>query len=224
MIAHAILRQEGGNRRKDDGVRAHMDIAGDDQEDELTPPHAERAVEPSNIRVFRFDRLGIRRVLGSLEADVLEAVWGLTPGDAAGSVDWTTIGAVCQRLGPPAHYKTIQTVMNRLVEKQLLARRQRLRAFEYRALVTRSELEARVARSVVEGLVRDFGDVAIAQLVKVVSDIRPEQLEILERLAGQAASATEDAAEKGPLGRPRFSNEQADMARDEGNSSQKPSK
>ncbi len=208
------------------GVCAHMGTAGDDQDQEggLRPLHGEEGVQRSNIRAFRFDHTGIRRVLGSLEADVLEAVWGLTPGDAAGLVGWTTIGAVCQRLGPPAHYKTIQTVMNRLVEKQLLTRRQRLRAFEYRALVTRSELEVRVARSVVEGLVRDFGDVAIAQLVKAVSDIRPEQLEILERLAGQAASTTEDAAEKGPLGRPRFSNEQTDMARDEGNSSQEPGK
>jgi predicted transcriptional regulator len=168
---------------------------GAQREERSPPPRGAEAVEHSRLRAFRFDHSGIRRVLGSLEADVLEAVWFLTPDDEAGTAGWTTIGAVCQRLGPPAHYKTIQTVMNRLVEKQLLARRLRQRAFAYRARVTRQELEVQVTRSVVEGLVRDFGQVAIAQLVEAISELRPDQLALLERLAGQAVSATGEAGE-----------------------------
>ncbi len=100
------------------------------------------------------------------------------------------IGAVCQQLGPGAHYKTVQTVMNRLVEKRLLLRRERGRAYEYRACMTQAQLEAGVTRSIVEGIVRDFGDVAIAQLVKTMHNLRPDQLRLLERLAGETQALT----------------------------------
>jgi predicted transcriptional regulator len=166
------------------------------RDDGDTPPPETNLTEPADeyasIHTFRLDATGLRRVLGPLEADVLEAVWQLTSQDSEhiDAVCWTTIGAVCETLGPHANYRTIQTIMNRLVEKQLLERRERQRAYEYRALPTRSALEAAVTRSVVESLVRDFGGVAIAQLVRAVHDVHPEQLALLERLAGAAAHET----------------------------------
>ena len=150
------------------------------------PPGEASLDAAAGLHAYRFDHTGIRRVLGPLEADVLEAVWQLTPGNDTVSAGWTTIGAVCHALGPDTNYKTIQTIMNRLVEKRVLVRRQHRRAYEYRALPTRSALEASVARNVVEGLVRDFGSVAITQLVQAVQEVEPEHLALLERLAADA--------------------------------------
>jgi predicted transcriptional regulator len=147
----------------------------------------------AGLRSFRLDHTGIRRILGPLEASVLEAVWHLTTENDA----WVAIGAVCAQLGPTAHYKTIQTIMNRLVEKRLLERHLQQRAYVYRALSTQAELEAGVTRQVIEGLVRDYGSSAIAFLVKTIQDIHPEQLETLERLANEAARTTFEEAKEG---------------------------
>lgn len=142
----------------------------------------------SPVRTFHLDSTGLRRMLGTLEADLVEAVWHLTPVAENAERSWTTIGAVCEHLGAGYHYKTVQTVMNRLVEKQLLLRRQHGRAFEYRATITRDELVAQVTRNVVSGLVRDFGEVAIAQLVQTLHEITPDHLALLEELAVTAST------------------------------------
>lgn len=169
------------NRKK----RAVDDVNHKQAPGGTSPPEAQHeGGTASSVRTFHLDSTGLRRILGALEADLMEAVWRLTSSSAATSDQgWTTVGAVCQHLGSGYHYKTVQTVMNRLVEKQLFIRRQRHRAFEYRAAITRDELVAQVTRNVVSGLVRDFGEVAIAQLVQTLHDVTPDQLAQLEQLA-----------------------------------------
>jgi len=144
--------------------------------------------------------MGLRRILGSLEADLLEAVWRLAPGTVTTPQGWTTIAAVCASLNPIFHYKTAQTVMNRLVEKQLLVRRERQRAYEYRAALTREELISQVTRTVVGGLIHDFGDVAVAQLTQTLYETRPDLLVQLEQLAAtDRVRPTEPTSAQAPL-------------------------
>ena len=156
-------------------------MANEERADPISPPA--QPGQHTAIRAFQLDGAGLRRLLGSLEADLLEAIWRLTPGDAVSDEGWVTIGDVCAALRPPFHYKTAQTVMNRLVEKRLLVRRERQRAYAYRAALTRDELIVQVTRSVVGGLIHDFGDVAVAQLAQTLYETRPELLAQLEHLA-----------------------------------------
>jgi len=116
------------------------------------------------ISTFKLDRSGLARMFGELEAAVMEAVWRL--GQAS-------VNDVCADIGPEANYKTVMTVMNRLVEKGALRRARRARAYVYSAAETREDLVARVSRRVVEGLARDFGDVAIAQFVSSLDAVDP---------------------------------------------------
>ena len=125
------------------------------------------------VRTFRLGRSGLGRVLGELEAAVMEAVW--QAGEA-------TVQDVCDHLGPDHNYKTVMTVMNRLVEKRLLSRRRSSRAFLYSAVESRDAFLDRVSRQVATGLVRDFGSSAIAQFVDAVQELAPEELEALERM------------------------------------------
>ena len=154
--------------------------------DQPTSPRSPATGEGSAVRAFQLDSTGMRRILGSLEADLLEAVWQLTPGVEADAEGWTTIGAVCEYLGPEFNYKTVQTVMNRMVEKGLLRRRRDARAHTYRAGMTRDALVMQVTHTIVSGLVHDFGDVAIAQLVNTLTAVGPEHLRALEQLAASA--------------------------------------
>ena len=56
---------------------------------------------------FNLEESGLTRVLGALEARIMEAVWHI--GNPVGK-------EISVALGPGVHYKTVLTVANRLVE------------------------------------------------------------------------------------------------------------
>lgn len=127
-----------------------------------------------SIHRFNLDGTGLTRVLGQLEAQIMEAVWQL--GAPTGK-------EIRDALGPGAHYKTVLTVANRLVQKGLLVREPTgARAFRYRAAESRETFLGRVAASVANGLVGDFGQHGLAQLVQAAEAIDPIYLDELERL------------------------------------------
>lgn len=127
-----------------------------------------------DIHRFNLEGSGLTRVLGELEARIMEAVWQL--GAPTGK-------ELCTLLGPDAHYKTILTVANRLVEKGLLMREPTgNRAFRYRAAESREAFLGRITAIVASGLVGDFGRHALAQLVKAAEAVDPDYLDELERL------------------------------------------
>lgn len=134
-----------------------------------------------DIQRFDLGRRGLSRVLGELEARIMEAVWQLgTP----------TGKEICAVLGPDSHYKTVLTVTNRLVEKGLLNREPTEgRAFRYRAVEEREAFLGRIAGSVASGLLGDFGRPALAQLVQAAEAVDPTYLEELERLVRERKGA-----------------------------------
>lgn len=125
------------------------------------------------VQAFKLDQRGLARVFGELEAQIMDAVWRL---------EEPTVGDVCDYLGEDHNYKTVMTVMNRLVDKQILSRRRVGRAYSYAPCDSRDDFLARVSRNVVEGLLQDFGDLAIAQFVSAVDQIDPAQLAELQQL------------------------------------------
>jgi predicted transcriptional regulator len=76
-----------------------------------------------------------RRPDGALESEILAVLWGtdraLTPGE------------VRDRLPAELAYTTVMTVLGRLVDKGLLSRAPRGRAFAYRPALSQAELTAR---------------------------------------------------------------------------------
>ena len=73
------------------------------------------------IQSFRIHEEGLARLFGELEAKVMESIWALQDQEP-------TVQAVCDYLGPGHNYKTVMTVLNRLVEKGALTRQRRSRA------------------------------------------------------------------------------------------------
>jgi predicted transcriptional regulator len=129
--------------------------------------------KPIPVHSFRLHETGLARVFGELEARVMESVWEL---------EAPTVQQVCQHLGPDHNYKTVMTVLNRLVDKGALTRQRRSRAYIYQARLSREAFLCRVSKAVMGGLVRDFGTLAVAQFVETLDEIDPEQLAELERL------------------------------------------
>lgn len=124
------------------------------------------------VITFRLDHTGLARLFGELEARIMEVVW--ERGEA-------TVSDVLARLGEAYHYNTVMTVMGRLVDKGVLTRRREGRAYVYTAVEDRDAFLARVSRQVAEGLLRDFGRLAIAQFIDAADAVDPQLLEELRR-------------------------------------------
>ena len=135
----------------------------------------------SSIRRFDLDRRGLARVLGELEADILQAVWMLGQ---------PTVKDVTVALAPPTHRKTVMTVMNRMVDKGLLRRSRHGRHFVYDATLPREIFLAQVVDQVFTGLLADFGTVSLAHFVDGAT---PEQLAELEALIATRRAHPEES-------------------------------
>jgi predicted transcriptional regulator len=112
---------------------------------------------------------------GNLQAEVMRIVWEL--GDA--TVDDVR---AAQPRSRRAAYTTIQTVMNRLLERGLLERRRRGKAFVYRARYDESEL---VARSLRERLAGASADARTPALLSLIEGLDQDDLDELARYANR---------------------------------------
>jgi len=99
----------------------------------------------------------------------------------------TTVRLVMESLNrkakPPRAYTTYMTVMRRLADKGLLDRTRVGRGDAYAPRLSREDYRRRRAGAQVEGLIDEFGDVALAQFAKSLSGLDPARRRQLLRLA-----------------------------------------
>lgn len=126
------------------------------------------------IPQFKLNRKGMARFLGTLEARIMEIVW---------KKETISVQEVCDKLGKGTNYKTVMTVMNRLVEKEFLERKKVSRAFVYTPRVKREEFLEQASHQIVTGLVSDFGTLALAQFVDVLGEQDSDVLATLQKMA-----------------------------------------
>ncbi len=109
--------------------------------------------------------------LGPLEGEVMQRMWAAgTPLSVRDVLDQVNKGR-----GKPLAYTTVMTVMTRLAEKGALTRQRAGRGYVYEAT---SDGPAALA---VRGVLRDFGDAAMAQFVEEAR-ADPRLLKRLQRL------------------------------------------
>jgi len=118
----------------------------------------------------------VEKFLGELEAEVMEILWAERE---------FTVREVRERLRRPLAYTTVMTVMGRLVEKGLLRRVRDGGSYRYRAATSRDEFLRATSQRIIDELMADLGEVAIAQLVSTLQGLDPERLAELARLAGE---------------------------------------
>lgn len=112
---------------------------------------------------------------GSLQAEVMRAMWRL---------DEATVDDVRATLprSRRAAYTTIQTVMNRLLDRGLLERKRRGKAFVYRARYPESELVARAMRERLKGA---SADARTPALLSLIEGLKEEELDELATYANK---------------------------------------
>ncbi len=123
------------------------------------------SIEPE-ISVFRPDRPGIRKVLGDLEADIMEIIWAL-PRDKGITVrDVFEILYERRRIA----YTSVMSTMTRLAKKNLLRAEKKEQAYIYYPNFTQEEFVRRFVGHILENLLVGFAGATLDSL-----DTLPDQ-------------------------------------------------
>jgi predicted transcriptional regulator len=108
-------------------------------------------IEP-DISVFRSDRPGIRKVLGALEADIMEFVWELPPGRPIAVREVFEYLYRSRRIA----YTTVMSTMSRLARKGLLRVEKANQAYLYYPKLSQEEFVSGFVRRILEDLLVSF--------------------------------------------------------------------
>jgi predicted transcriptional regulator len=91
--------------------------------------------------------------------------------------------ALNKRASKPRAYTTYMTIMARLHKKGMLNRRREGKTDYYAPVYARDDYLALRARSEVEGLVSQYGDVALSHFAQQMASLDPARRRALQRLA-----------------------------------------
>jgi predicted transcriptional regulator len=116
--------------------------------------------------------------LHELEAEVMEEIW--SQGEATVR---TVMDALNKRASKPRAYTTYMTIMARLHKKGVLDRRREGKTDLYAPALDRDEFMALRAGAEVEGLVAQYGEVALSHFARQVASLDPARRRALQRLA-----------------------------------------
>ncbi len=148
----------------------------------------EESLEP-DISVFRTDRPGIRKVLGDLEAEVMEFIWA-RPSDRG-----LAVRDVFEVFYERRHmaYTTIMNTMTRLAKKNLLRVEKREQAYMYFPIYSEEEFISRFVERILADLLVSFAGATrkgIEELPDPAAAVRAHQL--LDEITRRRAAEEED--------------------------------
>ena len=118
-----------------------------------------------DISTFRIDRPGIRKILGDLEAEIMEFIW--TRPIAQGTMVRDVFEVLYERRR--IAYTTVMNTMTRLAKKHLLRVEKQDQAYIYYPTLTQNELISRFIGHILEDLFVSFSD-ATQEGINTLSD------------------------------------------------------
>ena len=122
---------------------------------------------------YRPSKDGLAKVLGELEAEVMECVWSTAEPVSARTVE--------EHIGKGREYITLVTVLNNLCRKGLLTREKEGRAFLYIPRMTKDEFVEKVSREIFSGMMSLGREAALRSFVDVLAENAPDDLEALKK-------------------------------------------
>ncbi|MFA5881438.1 MAG: BlaI/MecI/CopY family transcriptional regulator [Eubacteriales bacterium] len=127
------------------------------------------------ISDFKPHKMGYKKVLGDLEAEVMKIVW---------KADRVTVRDVYEKLRPEKNlaYTTIMTIMSRLAGKGLLQKEPQGNAYLYSPTISESDFAKQVVSEVLDGLLEEFSEPAISHMVDKLGAEDAVKLEKLEQI------------------------------------------
>jgi predicted transcriptional regulator len=113
---------------------------------------------------FRADQPGLRKLLGDLEAAIMEEVWASPVGTRVAVRDVYE----ALRLKRTIAYTTVMTVMTNLAKKNVLVAEKAGKAHLYHAPLSREAFTEQAVGRIVDELFSDFSEAAVAHFSRVL--------------------------------------------------------
>jgi len=132
------------------------------------------------VMSFRPHSEGLAKLFGSLESEIMELIWAQRESTAR------DIFEALRDQGQRLSYGAVKTVLDRLVQKQVLDRLMENNQYLYTARLTREEFTSSAVREIVASLFDSFGAPVYAQFLDQVRAADPEQLAQLSELISKA--------------------------------------
>ncbi|MEK4714015.1 MULTISPECIES: BlaI/MecI/CopY family transcriptional regulator [Sporosarcina] len=116
------------------------------------------------IRKFKLNESGLNRFFGPLEAKIMDVLWN--------DVEMTIkdVQQVLER-EKSTNFNTVMTVMNRLVDKEILCKRLEGRSFLYKPLLSREEFLTTQSKEMTNELMDEFGNVVVSHMLDALEDV-----------------------------------------------------
>ncbi len=126
---------------------------------------------------LKINQQGVEKVLGDLESKVMRALW---------KKETATVREVCDYLAKQnkkkLSFNTVMTIMNRLLEKELLSRQMKGGSYHYTPLQTEEAFLESVSSNVMESILRDPNFFSAASFLDLMEEVDPDLLKELRRL------------------------------------------
>lgn len=136
-------------------------------------------------------RQGLKKVLGDLELEVMEVFWSLEVGKTL------TVRTVFEQLAARKKiaYTTVMTTMGRLADKGILRLDKDFFPHHYQAPESREQFTERAVGSILNEILSDFSEPALAHLAKHATSRDQERPSELGALIGRLRAEEEPAAD-----------------------------
>ncbi|MNR05400.1 Transcriptional regulator BlaI [compost metagenome] len=124
---------------------------------------------------FKLKESGLNRFFGPLESKIMEILWT--------SSTEMTIKDVQRKLDADKaiNFNTVMTVMNRLVDKNILHKHSVARSFHYKPVMTLEAFMETQSKELTYDLIEQFGSLAVTHMVDALDKVDPELLDQLEQ-------------------------------------------
>ena len=153
-----------------------------------------------DIGPFRADRPGIRKVLGDLEAEIMELIWSRPSSQGTTVRDVFEVLYERRRLA----YTTVMSTMTRLAKKGLLRAKKSDQAYIYYPTLTQDEFISRFVGRILDDLLVNFSGVTLERL-RTLSASDPQAAHraqlLLEEIARRRATEDHDTTADEPTSR-----------------------
>ncbi|WP_223590273.1 BlaI/MecI/CopY family transcriptional regulator [Neobacillus bataviensis] len=125
------------------------------------------------INNFRFDQEGLNRFFGPLEAKIMNILW---------NGNEMSIKEVQHQLEneKPINFNTVMTVMNRLVDKNILTKRLERRTSLFKPLKSKEDFINHQSKKLTENLLDEFGGLVVNHMLDSLKDVDDLLLQKLE--------------------------------------------
>jgi predicted transcriptional regulator len=130
------------------------------------------------INNFRVDQEGLNRFFGPLESKIMNILWN-------GNESSIKEVQLILEKEKPINFNTVMTVMNRLVDKNILTKRLEGRTSLFKPLTTKEDFINNQSKKLTENLLDEFGGLVVNHMLDSLKEVDDNLLEKLEQKLDQ---------------------------------------